>query len=191
MARTRGSFAEDTKGRIFNVAAALFAGRGFAAVSMRDIAAEAGVRAGTLYRYTPDKNTLLCDLGTGHLRALIAAWEACDQTDPLAAFVRNHLSFSLARPDTAVIASRELHCLSDDQARAVFALRTDYETTLGRILLTRGLSPEEAVFTTRSILAMLSQVPIWFRARGGLSAQELAMRYVDMTRRMVPLPATA
>lgn len=186
MARTKGSTAADTKARLFDVAAALFAARGFAAVSMRDIAGDVGVQVGALYRYTPDKDTLLFQIVAGHLDALIAAWEACDQSEPLAAFVSNHLAFNLTSPDAAVISSRELHCLGGEHARAVFTLRSDYETILGRILLGRGMSPGDAAFHTRSILAMLNWVPVWYKPGGEMTAEEVAARYVALTARMVP-----
>ncbi|MEM7441040.1 MAG: TetR/AcrR family transcriptional regulator [Pseudomonadota bacterium] len=187
MARTKGSSAQATRTRIFDAAARLFAAHGFAAVSMRDIAAEVGVQVGALYRYTPDKDSLLFDLVAGHLRALMAAWEGCDDPVPLAGFVRNHLNFNLAQPAAAVISSRELHCLQGPHAREVFTLRADYETILGRILLDRGMSPEEAAFTTRSILAMLNWVPVWFRTGGEMTAAQVADRYVALTDRMVPI----
>ncbi|MEN3974570.1 TetR/AcrR family transcriptional regulator [Emcibacter sp. SYSU 3D8] len=44
--------------RIAAVAAPLFAERGFAAVSMRDIAQAAGMRAASLYNHYPDKEAL-------------------------------------------------------------------------------------------------------------------------------------
>ena len=49
MARTQGSHSDITGPRIRAAALRLFAAEGYAAVSMRQIASEAGVQAGTIY----------------------------------------------------------------------------------------------------------------------------------------------
>jgi len=75
MARTSGSHSKTTGPRVRKAARNLFARYGYAAVSMRQIAAEVGVQAGALYLYTPDKQTLLFDLMIEHLDQLQAAWD--------------------------------------------------------------------------------------------------------------------
>ena len=67
MARTQGSHSGITGPRIRAAALALFARHGYAAVSMRQIAAEVGVQAGALYNYTTDKQALLFSLLRGHM----------------------------------------------------------------------------------------------------------------------------
>ena len=54
MARTQGSRAEITGPAVREAARRLFARQGFAAVSMRQIAAEVGLQVGALYAYTPE-----------------------------------------------------------------------------------------------------------------------------------------
>ena len=76
MARKPGSRSEITGPRLREAALRLFARDGYAAVSMRQIAAEVGVQAGALYLYTADKQSLLADLMADHLEALLAAWAA-------------------------------------------------------------------------------------------------------------------
>ena len=73
MARKQGSHSDITGPRVHETALRLIARHGFAAVSMRQIASEVGVQAGTLYNYIPDKQTLLFDLMRGHLDDLLAA----------------------------------------------------------------------------------------------------------------------
>ena len=51
MARKTGSRSETTGPRVREAALRLFARHGYAAVSMRQIAAEVGVQAGALYLY--------------------------------------------------------------------------------------------------------------------------------------------
>ena len=84
MARTQGSRAEITGPAVRDAARRLFARHGFAAVSMRQIAAEVGVQAGALYAYTPDKQALLADLLESHMQELLDAWSDDPAADPLA-----------------------------------------------------------------------------------------------------------
>ncbi|MDA7474752.1 TetR/AcrR family transcriptional regulator, partial [Planktomarina temperata] len=74
MARKTGSHSEITGPKIKQSALELFARYGFAAVTMRQIAARVGVQAGAIYNYTPDKQALLFDLLHGHMADLLARW---------------------------------------------------------------------------------------------------------------------
>ena len=51
-----------TKPKISEIALHLFAERGYAAVSMRQIASKVGLQVGALYNYFPDKQTILSEL---------------------------------------------------------------------------------------------------------------------------------
>jgi len=82
MARKLGSHSEITGPRITSAATTLIARHGFAAVTMRQIAAEVGVQAGALYLYTPDKQTLLFDLMRAHMEELLDAAAAEDFSGP-------------------------------------------------------------------------------------------------------------
>lgn len=57
----------DTRAQILSSAASLFLERGYAAVSLRDIAAEAGVTTGSLYHYFSQKDEIVREiLDAGH-----------------------------------------------------------------------------------------------------------------------------
>ena len=74
MARTLGSYAKLTKPKISEIALHLFAERGYAAVSMRQIAAKVGLQVGALYNYFPDKQTILSELLINHMENLLQTW---------------------------------------------------------------------------------------------------------------------
>jgi AcrR family transcriptional regulator len=82
MARTRATTArwrrrkEARPGEIAEAALACFAERGFAAASLEDIAARAGVTKGTLYLYFPNKEALFKAVVRQALVPRIAAFEA-------------------------------------------------------------------------------------------------------------------
>jgi AcrR family transcriptional regulator len=78
VARTAGSVGVETAQRVREAALKLFAARGFAAVSMREIAGEVGVQAAALYNHFPNKQALLADLMRAHMEDLLAAVLAAD-----------------------------------------------------------------------------------------------------------------
>lgn len=193
MARRTGSHAEITGPRIRAAALGLFARSGFAAVSMRRIAAEVGVQAGALYLYTPDKETLLFELLRSHMEERIAADDAraepADPTRRLEDFVRFHLSHNLDHPDAVFLSYMELRNLGRSNFAVIEALRDRYENRL-QAILTDGRSSgvfaaADAKLATMAIIAMLNGVNTWFRQTGRLSRQGVGDIYWDMVRKLV------
>lgn len=197
MARRTGSTAEDTRARLHDAATRLFARHGFAAVSMRQIAAEMGVQAGTLYLYTPDKQALLAELMQQHLQALMAALAALPALDdPLARldqFARFHVTWHIDRPEAVVIAYMELRNLTPDNFARIEAGRRAYENALEAILrdgAARGvMAVPDARLATMALIALLTGVTQWYREGGRLSRAEVAAIYAGMAVRAVLPPA--
>ena len=192
MARTAGSHSENTGPRVRAAALKLFAQGGYAAVSMRAIAAEVGVQVGALYNYTPDKQTLLFALMEGHMTELLAAAvdDAALAPDArLRAFVTFHIEFHHARPDAVFIAYMELRNLAPENFARIEALRRSYEDVLEKILrdgVAAGVfAVADTKITTLAIIAMLTGVNTWFREGGRLSLDEITAQYWDMVRRAV------
>lgn len=193
MARTAGSHSALTAPRIREAAQALFAQHGYAAVSMRQIAAEVGVQVGALYNYTSDKQSLLFDLMSSHLDDLLSA-RAEDQTeaDPVQAleqFTRFHIRFHARRPDAVFIAYMELRNLTPENFATIEAMRRRYEDGLSAILrdgqAQGAFRIQDARVATMAIIAMLTGVNTWFRKTGRLSLSEVEEIYWDMMRRLV------
>ena len=193
MARKSGSHADITGPRIRAAAETLFARHGFAAVSMRQIAAEVGVQAGALYLYTADKQSLLFDLMRGHMEEVLAGWARADPggaaEDRLEAFCRFHIGFHLDRPEAVFVAYMELRSLESANFTVIEALRRDYEASLEGILRQGRETGAFAVPDTRlaamAVIAMLTGVTTWYREGGRLGREAVAERYWDMARRMV------
>ncbi|WP_457648229.1 TetR/AcrR family transcriptional regulator [Profundibacter sp.] len=193
MARKTGSHSQITGPRVQQAASKLFARHGFAAVSMRQIAAEVGVQAGALYLYTPDKQSLLFDLMQGHMQDLMAAWEAQEKgrgaLEQLEAFVRFHIGFHLDRPDAVFIAYMELRNLSEENFAVIEGLRKRYEDVLEGILRAGQQAGVFAVPDTKlammALIAMLTGVNTWYREGGRLSRDKVEEIYWDMARKAV------
>ena len=192
MARTTGSHADITGPRVRAAALKLFAQKGYAAVSMRAIAAEVGVQAGALYNYTPDKQSLLADLMRGHMEELLAAANTEGSGGPLErlqGFVDFHIRFHADRPDEVFIAYMELRNLTPENFAEIEGLRRAYEDRLEAILrdgVAAGvLAVKDTKIVTLAVIAMLTGVNTWFRQGGRLSLDEVVAQYWDMVRKAV------
>lgn len=193
MARKTGSHADITGPRLRAAARKLFAQNGFAAVSMRQIAAEVGVQAGALYLYTPDKQSLLYDLMRDHMEELLAALAAEPQpttpADRLAAFARFHVRYHLDRPEEVFIAYMELRSLSPENFAEIERLRHHYEEALEDILrdgvAAGAFTIPDTRLATMALIAMLTGVTQWFREGGRLGREEVEAIYAEMALRAV------
>ena len=193
MARRTGSHSVIAGPRIRAAALKLFARHGFAAVSMRQIAAEVGLQAGALYLYTPDKQTLLFDLLRTHMEELIAAYTAASTPEePQAAldhFVRFHMGRNLDHAEGVFLSYMELRNLDAENFARIEALRRGYEDRLAHILAAGQAAGHfrlaDVRLATMAIIAMINGVNTWFREGGRLSRTAVGDIYVDMVRKAV------
>jgi AcrR family transcriptional regulator len=188
-ARSKGL---ETAEKVRKTALRLFAASGYAAVSMRDIASQVGVQPGALYNHFPTKQDILKDLMLTHMADLMAAWENADfpdGTDPIERFVRFHIRYHLERADEVFIAYMELRSLDPENFEAIETERRHYEDILTGILTEGAASGryqvDNAKVTTRAIIAMLTGIPGWFRAGGGLSKADIETLYLKMVRKAI------
>lgn len=194
MARKSGSSGVETAREIRSAARSLFAEKGFAAVSMREIARKVGVQVGALYLYTADKQSLLADLMITHMEELLAAWEAegPQAEDPLQRFDRFvvfHIRYHIERGDELFIAYMELRSLTSENFAKVERLRRLYENVLQDILVSGEASGRfrlsDPRITTLALIALLNGVNTWYRAGGRLSPAGIEDVYREMARGLV------
>lgn len=145
---------EETRQAILTAASQLFASHGYDAVTMREIAKEAGCSHTTIYIYFKDKEALLSQLSMGPLRSLRDQLEAVlkDGALPpdqrLAQVSQTFIHFSLANRSMYglfFMAEAERVDLPDSK-REITALRNHLFGLLKRAVadcLTPGLSDEQ------------------------------------------------
>ncbi|MFN3260721.1 MAG: TetR/AcrR family transcriptional regulator [Pikeienuella sp.] len=201
MARQAGSQGAETAERARRAALSLFARHGYAAVSMREIAAETGVGAAALYNHFATKQDLLTELMVKHLETLLAAWdaepEAAPETEPraaLAAFARFHLRFHAARRDAVFVSTMELRSLDQPNFHRVERLRRAWEDRMEDIVrrgAEAGLfhAPEPRI-ATMALIGMLTGVTNWYRPAGRLPASAIEALHVEMTLSALGAPMT-
>ncbi len=193
MARTLGSYAKLTKPKISEIALHLFAERGYAAVSMRQIASKVGLQVGALYNYFPDKQTILSELLINHMENLLQTWhrqklpEKSDQL--LEFFVDFHIDYHLNRPEEVFIAYMELRNLNPDNFKKIEKLRNKYELILSKILsdgVNKNLfTCEETKIASLAIIGMLKEVNTWYKKDGRISVPEIKSIYQQIVLKAV------
>ncbi|USG64908.1 TetR/AcrR family transcriptional regulator [Brevibacillus ruminantium] len=110
MARKQEQRSEETKQSILQAAGQLFAERGYDAVTMREIAKEAGCSHTTIYIYFKDKEALLHQLSMEPLQTLLDAME-------------KHLQDPLLSPEERLLAISQTFlqfCLTNRSMYALF-----------------------------------------------------------------------
>ena len=193
MARTLGSYAKLTKPKISEIALHLFAERGYAAVSMRQIASKVGLQVGALYNYFPDKQTILSELLINHMENLLQTWhrqKLPEESDKLLEFfVDFHIDYHLNRPEEVFIAYMELRNLNPDNFKKIEKLRNKYELILSKILsdgVNKNLfTCEETKIASLAIIGMLKEVNTWYKKDGRISVPEIKKIYQQIVLKAV------
>lgn len=181
----------DTGTRIRTAAVHLFASRGYAATSIRDIAKAVGITNAGVYHFVESKEDLLHGLMV-HGQELLSSTtrdhlEGVDRPeDRLALLVSGLVGAHGVNRMTSRVTDGELR--SFDPASSVYAdivqRRDEYEN-LWRDTLSRGV--EEGVFdltdrrlTRLALLAMCTGVSEWFREDGDVGLDEVCAEFVNV-----------
>ena len=179
--------------RVIQVAAELFAERGYAATSMTDLSEATGLAAGGLYHYIGSKKQLLfriCDELMEPLlaeaRAIVATDEAA--VDHLRRLLRAWLEHIARHRHHMTVFQQERHLIEHDpQWRTVRKQRKDFELILDGVLerceREGALSFPDRALTLRALLGMVNHTSSWLRPRGRLSPEQIADGYCDMLLR--------
>lgn len=195
-----------TRNRLLIAAVKLFAERGYEACSMRELAAEVGVKAPAIYNHFASKTDVLVfavDYALSDF--LVAVLQDIDQVPDdqrLFEVLRRHARYktadvSLARAQDRLVDAdfwrRSLP--TADYARFTYALRS-YRAVVQECLIAAApaVSSDGDVATTvlvSALLEMCDQVSSWYRPDGELSGAQVADQIVIIARRMVsaqPVP---
>lgn len=189
MARTSGSRSDITGPLVREVALRLFARHGYAAVSMRQIAAAVGVQVGTIYAYTADKQALLADLMRVHMEGVLTDWHdqpALAPLERLDLFVANHIATSLHHLEEVFLSYMELRNLSPENHAMIAGLRRRYEDALEDILgagqAAGVMRITDSRLATLALIGMLTGVTNWYRDGGRLDREKLIAIYQGLAR---------
>ncbi|WBL37026.1 helix-turn-helix domain containing protein [Tepidiforma flava] len=138
MAKVSQAHLEARRRSILEAAARVFSQKGIAAATMAEIAHEAGISPGAIYRYFASKEELARAGMAGPAEAVKAAWEHPEQVETGFAELSRATFAALELPgadlDTRLLFERALVAVRDEDA----ALLHEFGEELGRIL--RGVA---------------------------------------------------
>ncbi|MET8181538.1 TetR/AcrR family transcriptional regulator [Streptomyces sp. NPDC005336] len=189
MNRSGTSELESPREVILRVATSLFGERGFPATSMRDIAGEVGILAGSLYAHIDGKETLLLEIiEQGIAEYIDEATRALAGNDDsearLRALIRAHLDVVVRGPRTTKIVFHQWRYLGEQNRAHVRRRRHEYEDIFIQVVqagvddgsFAADLDVRTAV---RSVLGSLNWTPEWLRTDGADPIDVVAQRLAD------------
>ena len=188
MARKTGSHSDITGPRVRAAALRLFTEHGYAAVSMRQIAAEVGVQAGALYLYTANKQSLLFELLFDQMRGAVDALEQAELSGPplaqLEQFVRCHFQYHMGQAETGFISYTELRNLTPENYERVEEMRRIYEAALEKLVIegqdAGAFEAKDSKLTTLVLISILNGVLSWYRPDGRLQLEAVEDHYCQL-----------
>jgi AcrR family transcriptional regulator len=109
----------------------LGAGRGFDAISMADIGADAGIVGSGVYRHFGSKTAILVAMADRVMdrlmtRAAEIAAASADERQCLSLLVRDQIEVALTDRDVLAVYHREVRTLPEDERRRISRLQRDY-----------------------------------------------------------------
>ncbi|MBD2838775.1 TetR/AcrR family transcriptional regulator [Pseudomonas sp. JM0905a] len=170
-----------------HLALALFAEQGYGQVSMRDLAAQLGIKAGSIYHHVESKEALLFEFIEELYEQLLenadlAARVHREPAARLAALIDAHLALHEPMGLHFRLAELEARCLSGERLEQARDLRAAYEAALLEPLQELADQPLDAAGrgAVAGIVSLLNQLPAWLDASGlpTEQGQELMQRMI-------------
>lgn len=188
---------EDTKGRILDTAIAIFGERGFEACTMRDLAAEVGIKAPAIYNHYSSKEDVLA-AAMEHIlgRFLWTLMTPLDDTpleEWLELLVLNHVRFQLthrrlSRANDALLnAPNKKQVLKPDVYRRIVGVERSYVEVLSALvqLTAPGREQWSGMMAGFAITAMCDRVAGWYDPEGELTIEQVAEGSWTLSRQMI------
>jgi TetR/AcrR family transcriptional regulator, cholesterol catabolism regulator len=184
------SAGKPTGERLFDIAAALFCEKGYAAATTREIAAAAGIQQASLYYHVTGKEDLLHRICVSSLEQLFADVQAAvsaagNPRERIEVLVGAHLRTILRHQIRHVTMLNELRALSDPHRTAVMTLRKKYANLVRSVI--ENAQAESAVridiparYLYLALLNILNWAVLWFRRGQTLSEEQLARIFTSI-----------
>jgi AcrR family transcriptional regulator len=174
---------------ILDAAAYRFRRQGYAATTMRDIATDAGMLAGSMYYHFAAKSALLLAVHQEGVRRIADAVDAALavkslSADPwvrLEAALAAHLESLLDGGDYAQVVIRDLPADEPDLKQQLIQLRDDYEDRFRTLTDALPVPAADKTGLRLVLLGAANWSKTWFRTDGMAPAQ-IAAKFVRLVR---------
>lgn len=174
--------------QVLDEAARVFAQRGFAAASVREIVQPVGMLPGSLYYHFPTKDDLLVAVYEEGVRRILANVDAAitDLTDPwarLEAACVAHLQSILNQTNYSQVVIRVRPGDASPVEAKLTALRNSYEQRFSELMAEIPAPPTSHRSDLRLFLmGALNWSQTWFRDDGALNPEQIARRLIRLLR---------
>jgi AcrR family transcriptional regulator len=186
---------DGTLRRFLEEAVRLFAARGYAGVSIREIADPIGVKPSAMYAHFPSKEAVLEELiAIAHRYFDAVLHEAVDAAPPspearLRALVDANVRFHARYPRLATVANFELRNLSPKSLQRALKQRARWEELAERLvrdgLETGDFTCASPTLAMRALGAMCIRVSAWIERETEITVDEIAATYADYVVQIV------
>jgi AcrR family transcriptional regulator len=195
--RAPDNSADDTSlsgSRVRRAAIALFAEKGFAGTSIREIASHAGLSIATLYHYMPTKQGLLYDLMLDSIQRLVQAARLVTEElslpeEHIAGLTQLHVFSCALRRAQITVVDHELRSLTAQQRATIIGLRDEYEGVWAAAIAAgvskKSFRVSDPTVLRIAILDLCSGPANWYNPGGRLKLEELATEYVRLVLGML------
>lgn len=182
----------DRKQQIYSTARSLFSERGYPATTVRDIARELNMQAGSLYAHIDSKEDVLWQIVDGAAEQFLAAVEPIakgvgSSVGKLRAMVRAHVGVVAANGGDAAIFLHEWKFLGEPRRSSIAERRRQYEALYRQVvdegILSGEFAPTDPKMAALLVLSVMNWMPQWYNPSGPLSAQEIADSFIELILR--------
>ena len=174
------------KDQITQTAQNLFAEKGYAATSMRDLAKAVGIEAASLYSHVGSKEELLRDICFGIANEFFGATDFDETTNPLhrlELMIAGHVQVIIDHLDASGVFYKEWRHLGEPYLTEFKVMRDRYEAQF-RGIIEYGIElgyfkSGNPKLMTKLVLGTLNSIHEWYRPDGATDPEKLSR---DMSR---------
>lgn len=182
------SLITNRKEQLLAAAAKLFKQKGYATTTMRDLAAEVGIEAASIYHHLKSKEEILeliCFEMANQLTTAIAEVNDIyfNAEERLRMAIKGHVRILTQHPNYSAVFIQDWKHLSAEKLAEFIALRDAYEKGF-RVIVKEGMDEDvfdqvDEKFAALTILSALNWINEWYSPEGKMSADEIATKLSD------------
>ncbi len=174
--------------QIIEMACKRFANKGFTGSSMRELAADMGLEASSLYTYIQSKDDLLQDICFSMGNKLITAIDEVNDIyfnaeEKLRLAIKNHVEIICADSNASKVFTHEWRHLQEIKKNEFIILRNKYEQGFTEIINTgeteQIFAEGDKRFAVLTILSAVNWISEWYNPKGKMKPSEIAQKLAD------------
>lgn len=174
--------------QLIEVAAKLFKQKGFSSASMRDLAAEMGIEAASLYHHIKSKEeileTICFEMANKFIDAITETNDIYfNAEERLRMAIKKHVFIITQNINRSSVFLHEWRSLTEPKLSEFIILRNQYEKGI-RVILNDGINEDlfdnvDEKFAALTILSTVNWINEWYKPDGKMNAEQVAEKLSD------------